>query len=150
MSITTNSKNTTWLRALKNFQHIEAKEAEQELIFSGKKTAMLTISGANSFEARSHIYDYGGGHINLSDEMRIQGFTLTSKADMWSQVNGDVKKFRNKMWALCDLRKAGFSEHELLRVYKRRITNLHNYLRCAPPPAGDLYSQYFREKSFLF
>ena len=49
---------------------------------------------------------------------------------MWSQTNALVNKFRNKMWTLRDLRKAGFSEDELIRVYKSSILPIIEY---SPP-----------------
>ena len=56
--------------------------------------------------------------------MRIPGYTFNNKADASSQVNLLAKKFRCKMWALRELRKAGFSEKELLAVYKSAIRRI--------------------------
>ena len=94
---------------------------EQGLLVNTKKTALLAISGANSFEARAHIYSEDGTRVDSQKEMRILGYTFNNKADASSQVNVLAKKFRCKMWTLRELRKAGFSEAELLAVYKSAI-----------------------------
>lgn len=120
-------KNARARESERLFRHIEENATKQGLIVNSKKTAMIVVSGANSFKARAHLYNTAGGRVDSTQEMKLLGFTFNSKADVWSQINALVKKFRNKMWTLRDLRKAGFNEQKLMRVYKSSIRPIVEY-----------------------
>ena len=89
-------KNVRAINSERLFQHIEQKAEEQGLVVNTKKTAVMAISGANSFEARAHIYDRAGGRIDLPNTMLILGYTMNTKGDVSSQVAALTKNLDKK------------------------------------------------------
>ena len=93
------------------------------------KTALVNISGAQSYVAKSHIYAADGTRISSGTDMKVLGYHLSDKPGMHAQVNALSKRVRGKFWVLYHLKKAGFSEEELARVYKICILPVLDY--CA-------------------
>ena len=91
------------------------------------KTTLLAISDANSYEARTHIYDAEGKRIDSSGTLKALGFIFNAKADVHDQVATLCKRFRSRTWTLRDLRKAGLGTDDLLRVYKSTIRPVIEY-----------------------
>ena len=55
------------------------------------------------------------------------GFIFNQEADVADQVEALCKRFRSRTWALRDLRKSGFTENELVTVYKSVIRPIIEY-----------------------
>lgn len=52
------------------FNHIRRNAVEQGLKINPDKTTILTVSGAVSYEARSHIYDHNKVRIDSTDTLK--------------------------------------------------------------------------------
>ena len=109
------------------FKHISARANEQGLLVNSEKTTLLAISDAKSYEARAHIYDQTGSRIDSTSTLKALGFVFNSSADVSNQVDALCKRFRSRTWALRDLRKAGLSTDDLIRVYKSTIRPIIEY-----------------------
>ena len=91
------------------------------------KTLLLCISDSRTYEAGSFIVDNDGTVIESSKAMKILGLHFTSRPDVSAQVDAICSKFRSRIWYLRHLHHNGFSESELLRVYKTTIRPCHDY-----------------------
>ena len=112
------------LRVVKSermFRHIASRANKKGLRVNAAKTNLLLISASNSYEARAHLYDAENVRVDCSKELKALGFIFNSKGDVSTQVERLSNKFRHKVWTLRHLRKNGFEESELLRVYKSHI-----------------------------
>ena len=94
---------------------------------NSSKTMMLCISEAKTYEAAAFIEDTEGKRIDSSDTLKVLGVHFLRKPDMSAQVESICQKFRSRVWILRHLNHNGFSEEELLRVYKSIILPCHDY-----------------------
>ena len=77
---------------------------------NGAKTTMLCVSGAQSYEARSHIRERDGDELRSGQSMKALGYHLSSKPGAHAHVKALEKRMIRQYWVLYHLRKAGFSE----------------------------------------
>lgn len=114
-------KNPRALESEKLFNHISERALQKGLKVNASKTNLLVVSASRSYEARAHFYDKEGTRIDSSKTLKALGFTFNSKGDVSTQIANLCTQFRQKVWALRHLRKAGFTEPELIEVYKTYI-----------------------------
>ena len=112
------------------FIGITSVALERGMKVNEDKTNLLCVSDSITFTTKAFINDSSGNRIDSTESMKILGFHLSSKTGIGSHVKETVKKIRQRYWVLCHLRKAGFNESELLRVYKSNILPLADY--CSP------------------
>ena len=62
--------------------------------------------------------------------MKVLGFHFSSDPNMAAQVEAIKKKFRARLQILRHLRHRGFSQQDLLKVYKAVILPVHDYCSC--------------------
>ena len=60
------------------------------------KIAMLCISGASSYKARSHIFDSEGEIVQSTTEMKILGYHLSLRPGAHAHVQALSKRMRRK------------------------------------------------------
>ena len=96
---------------------------------NSKKTAMTCISGAQSYEARAHIFDGDGVRVGSGPGMKLLGFHMSATPTVHAHVDALCKRMRQKFWVLYHLKKMGFTEEELAKVYR---TCLLPFLRGLP------------------
>ena len=97
---------------------------------NGKKTAMMNVSGAQSYAARAHIMA-GGETIRSGGEMKVLGFHFSSSPTVHAHVGALEKRMRTKFWVLYHLRRAGFSDEELAKVYRTCLRPVLDYCSVA-------------------
>ena len=91
------------------------------------KTLLMCISDARTYKAAAFIEDESGNRVDSVDQMKILGINFSSRPDMSAQVEAICRKFRGRIWTLRHLYHSGFSEAELLTVYKATILPCHDY-----------------------
>ena len=64
------------------FKHIATNAEKQGLLINAKKTALLTISGAVSYQAKSHIYTADNTRIDCQDSLKMLGFYFNKQGDV--------------------------------------------------------------------
>ena len=114
-------KNPRVVRSELMFKHIVKNANSKGLLVNSKKTNLLVISASKSYDAQAHFYDNERQRVDCTKEMKALGFIFNSKGDVSSQVEKLCSKLRQKIWALRHLRKSGFTERELLRMYTSYI-----------------------------
>ena len=110
-------KNPRVVKSEGMFKHIALNAQKKGLRVNASKTALLVVSSAKSYEAHAHLYDAENVHIDNTNEMKMLGFVFNTRGDVASHIDQLVKKFRQKVWTLRHLRKNGFTEAELVKVY---------------------------------
>ena len=91
------------------------------------KTMVLCISDSRTYKASAFIEDEDGLEIGSVDKIKILGLNFSSRPDMSEQVDAICKKFRARIWTLRHLHHNGFSQQDLLKVYKSTILPCHDY-----------------------
>ena len=117
-------KNPRVVRSEQMFNHIADMASKAGLVVNAAKTNLLVISAAKSYHARAHFYDRSSDtptRVDCGPNLKALGFTFNECGDCSTQVNNLCTKFRKKVWSLRHLRKSGFTEEELLAVYKSYI-----------------------------
>ena len=109
------------------FRAVIRKAEERGMKVNGSKTAMLCVSGAQYYEACSHIFTGDGERISSGGSMKLLGFHLSSKLGAHSHVHALSKRKRQKYWVLYHLKRAGFTEEELSRVYRVCLLPVFDY-----------------------
>ena len=94
---------------------------------NASKTMVLCVSDSRTYKAAAYVRDCQGNDIEAIDSLKILGLHFSSKPDMSAQVEAICRKFRSRVWILRHLHHNGFSEEELLRVYKSVILPCHDY-----------------------
>ena len=92
------------------------------------KTAMLVITSAISFTPECYIETRDGELLeSKADKVKILGFTFEGKPSVSAHVNKLVKKARRRYWVLRHLQSHGFTNCELVKVYKSLIRSVLEY-----------------------
>ena len=106
------------------------RRAEQKgMVVNASKTALMCVSDASSYAADTYIEDRDGNRVETVDKMKILGFTLSNRPGMHLHVETIKKRMRERYWVLRHLRRLGFSQSELVRVYTTVIRPVAEY--CA-------------------
>ena len=112
------------------FRSITTNAEKIGMVVNNKKTVLLCISDALNYKAKTFIIDNNGERIDCVEELKILGFTFSSKPTVQAHVDTISKKIRQKYWTLRHLRAVGFNERELVEVYKSVLLPIADY--CAP------------------
>ena len=91
------------------------------------KTMVLCISDSRTYKASAFIGSSDGVTISSGDNLKILGVHFSNKPDMSAQVEAVCRKFRARVWTLRHLHHRGFSQEDLLKVYKSTILPCHDY-----------------------
>ena len=93
---------------------------------------MLCVSDCMTYVPGSFITTSDGTKISSrgrEDKMKLLGFHLSNKPGVSAHVEALKRRFRQRFWVLIHLRTFGFTEAELVRVYKTVVRPVHDY--CA-------------------
>lgn len=112
------------------FRSITRKAEEMGMVVNVAKTNLLTVSDSLNFRPKAFIIDSDGNRISSGTKMNILGFHLSDRPNINAHVEYTIKKMRMRYWTLYHLRKVGFTEPELVRVYQSMILPLADY--CCP------------------
>ena len=94
---------------------------------NSKKTKVLCMSDAMSYEARMLFQDSEEVQISSGELMKILGFHFNSRPSCHVHVEAIHRRMRETTWVLSHLKKSGFREAELARVYKTFIRPILDY-----------------------
>ena len=122
--------STAVLRALRSenlFNRITFIAESKGMRVNDSKTVLLCISDARTYEPVAYIVDRSGNRILPNERMKILGVNFSSRPDASAYVDSVCRKFRSRVWVLRVLHHAGFSQDDLLKVYKSTILPCHDY-----------------------
>ena len=91
-----------------------------------------------SYSARAFITEENGDKLESllpPATMKILGFTFGDTPTVRPHVMTVRKKFRQRLWTLYNLKKNGFSQEELVKVYKTCVRPVADYLDIVYHPA---------------
>ena len=97
-----------------------------------KKTTMLCVSDAATFNAEAYIETMTGEKISSDPEtfsVKILGYHISNRPGAAAHVETVRKRYKARCWVLLKLKEFGFTQDELVKVYKTNILPLHDY--CA-------------------
>ena len=103
------------------------------MVVNTSKTKMLCVSDAISFLPGSFIRTTDGEKIasgGRRDQMKLLGFQVSSRPGVHAHVESLRRKIRQRFWILIHLRTFGFTQTELVKVYKTMVRPIAEY--CAP------------------
>ena len=109
------------------FRHMVRGAEDIGMVVNAKKTAMLCISDSLSYQADAYIHDSDQNQIGCQDKLKALGMYFSSRPNMNAQVESIAKKFRSRYWTLRNLKNSGFTEDELVTVYKTIIRPVADY-----------------------
>ena len=103
------------------------------MLVNEKKTNVLCISDAMTFapEVRLRLC---GSEISSGDSLRLLGFTFMRSPTVNAHVESLIRRLRARTWALTKLRRAGFSQQELVKFYCGAIQPVAEYATPAFHP----------------
>ena len=110
------------------FRQITSNAVSIGMKVNAAKTNLVAVSDALSFKAESYIEDVDGTVLRTGGGMKVLGFHLSDRPTVGSHIEALNKRLRARLWVLRHLRESGFSEEELVRVYKVVIRPVHDYL----------------------
>lgn len=100
------------------------------MVVNAQKTNLICISDALSHRPATFIEDSDGKKIECVKEMRVLGFHFSDRPTVSQHLDKTMKKMRMRYWFLTNLRAIGFTDEELVKVYRTNIMPLADY--CAP------------------
>ena len=92
-----------------------------------EKTMVLCISESRTYKAKAFIEDAEGVEVDSVEKLKVLGLNFSCRPDMADQVDAICQKFRARIWTLRHLHHRGFSQEDLLKVYKSTILPYHHY-----------------------
>ena len=110
------------------FNHIVKEASTRGMLVNAKKTALMVFSAATSFEARAILEDDQGNKIHSTDSLKMLGYTYDKEAGPSLHVKIIAQKMRSRSWALAKLKRAEFTNEELIKTYKVYMRPLVEYL----------------------
>ena len=119
------------------FRHLVRRAEDLGMVVNAKKTTMVCVSDASSYRADAFIYDADQDRLGCQDSFKALGMWFSSRPDVSAQVEAVQRGVRSRLWTLRNLKNSGFSEDELVRVYKTIIRPVADYaclLYTSPSP----------------
>ena len=91
------------------------------------KTQLMVVSDALSFHPEATIADRNGQEMKSGPTMKVLGFHMSNRPTVAAHVEAIRKRFRQKYWVLFHLRRNGFSNEDLFKVYWNIIRPVADY-----------------------
>ena len=112
------------------FHSITGRAIEKGMVVNTDKTKLLCISDALNYTPLVYFFDAAGNRIESGKELKVLGFTFSNKPTVSLHLDLTSKKIRQRYWSLRHLRRVGFNDDELVKVYTSSIRPLAEY--CCP------------------
>ena len=87
------------------------------MAINAKKTGLMIVSAATSFEARVSV-KLGDQSIDGAKSMKLLGVTIDNDGTFKTHTAALARRMRARTWALARLRKKGLPEKDLIKTYK--------------------------------
>ena len=103
------------------FRHVVRRAEDLGMVVNSSKTAMICMSAATDFKADAFMFDSDQGRVKCTDTIKALGVYFSSDLSMEAQVRHIIKAVRARYWTLRNLKSNGFTNEELVQVYKTMI-----------------------------
>ena len=109
------------------FRHVVRNAESIGMKVNSAKTTLVCFSDSLAYEADAYIEDEDGNRIRGQRSMKALGMRFSSRPDMQAHVDWVKKTFRQRYWMLRNLKRNGFTEDELIQVYRTMIRPVAEY-----------------------
>ena len=109
------------------FRHIVRRAEELGMVVNTSKTDMVCFSAAQDYVADAFLLDSDQTRIGYSQKIKALGMHFSNRLDMEEQVKHITKSMRARYWTLRNLKLNGFTNEELVQVYKTVIRPVAEY-----------------------
>lgn len=110
------------------FRHLVRQAEGIGMVVNTSKTDMICVLDALAYEADVFLLDSDQNRIGCSKSLKALGMHFSNRPDPSQvQVLAIQKKIRSRYWMLRNLKKSGFTEDELVKVYKTMIRPVADY-----------------------
>ena len=117
------------------FRRVVARAESRGMVVNNQKTKIVCVSDALSYEARSYLLHSSGEKLSSGGGgIKVLGFHMDSRPTCLAHVNALKAHMRETTWVLRHLKKSGFNEKELARVYVTIIRPILCLLYTSPSP----------------
>ena len=99
------------------FRSIVFNAEKKKMVVNADKTNMICVSDSLNYTPRAFFTDSQGERVESGERMKVLGFHLSNKPNVALHVREVCKALRRKNWMLYHLKKLGFNEGELVKVY---------------------------------
>ena len=114
-------------RSQNMFRRVVERATARGMVVNSGKTKDLCISNAQMYKAVSFLLDNDGRLLESGESLKVLGFYFDSRPTCYAHVEALKKRMREKVWVLRHLGRAGFSQLELVTVYKSVIRPTLDY-----------------------
>ena len=97
------------------------------MVVNTLKTQLLLVSDPLSSVREGYIEDGEGNQLTSAKSMKILGFYFSDRPTVAAHVEALRRRFRQRYWILIHLRRFGFSQEELVKVYKTVVRPIADY-----------------------
>ena len=118
--------------------HVVMRAADKGMIVNDVKTNLMCVTAASSYSARAELVGRDGEKISDKKSIKTLGYVLDSDCGQSSNVAAMRSKLRARTWALPTLKKCGFAEEELLKIY---CTMMRPTVEYCSPAWGSMLTQ---------
>ena len=112
------------------FRSITGRARQKGMVVNADKTKLICISDALNYTPLVYILDGDGNRIDSGEELKLLGFYFSTKPTVSLHLSKITTKIRQRYWSLRHLRRVGFNDEELVKVYTSSIRPLAEY--CCP------------------
>ena len=111
-----------------SFRTITTNATRKGMKVNTLKTNLLCIDDSMSYVPEVYIEDGDGNEIREGNGLKLLGFHFSTDATVNKHVEVIRKKMRRRYWVLYNLQSHGFTEDELIAVYKSVLRPIVEYL----------------------
>ena len=104
------------------------------MVVNGAKTSLMIVSAAASYRPSAQIVDLNGNMVKSSNSVKYLGVTLDFGCGFATHVDQIKRRIRSRSWTLNKLRKSGFNDEELVKIYCTYIRPVAEYASVAWGP----------------
>ena len=109
---------------------------EHQMLLNDKKTKAILFNRSRNFDFLPNLTIGSSAPIELVDEIRLLGVTVSSSLSWHTNTNNMVSKAFSRLWILRRLKPLGASLTELIDVYQKQIRCIVEY--ASPVWTGGL------------
>ena len=118
--------------------HVVMRAADKGMLVNDAKTNLMCITAASSYSARAELMGRNGEKICDKKSMKTLGYILDSDCGQSSNVAAMRSKLRARTWALPTLKKCGYTQEELVKIY---CTMMRPTVEYCSPAWGSMLTQ---------
>ena len=97
------------------------------MVVNAQKIAMICTSGALDYTADAFIYNEDQNRIGCGKTIKALGVYFLSNLDMEAHVQHIERSMRSRYWTLRNLKSNGFTDTELVQVYRTMLRPIVEY-----------------------